>query len=210
MDDPQDREIARGLRQGKAEAWTALYEAYFDRVWRCAARLTGPNAADVADVVQETFLAAARSVRSYDPARGSLWLWLGGIARHQAANHWRQRQRSRRLDAGGDLHGPVARQLADWLAGRLPAPGEVLASAETAGLVRAALAQLPEDYHTLLTAKYCDGASVAQIAAAHDSSTEAVRSKLARARRAFREAFARASSGSPCTQDGQAGAQHEP
>ena len=210
MEDPHDREIARGLRQGKAEAWTALYETYFERVWRCAARLTGPSAADVADVVQETFLAAARSARSYDPARGSLWLWLGGIARHQAASHWRARRRSRRVDAGGDLHGPVARQLGDWLAGRVPAPGEALASAETAGLVRVALAQLPEDYHTLLTAKYCDGASAAEIAAADGCSTEAVRSKLARARRAFREAFARTSADSPCAQEGPTGAQHEP
>ena len=80
----------------------------------------------------------------------------------------------------------------------------------TQQVCRAALAQLPDDYHNRLTAKYCDGATVPQIAEADDSSTEAVRSKLARARRAFRQAFARASSGLPCPQDGQAGAQHEP
>ena len=72
MDDQQDREIARGLRDGKTEAWSALYETYFDQVWRWVARMIGPNSADVGDVVQETFLAAARSARTYDPARGPL------------------------------------------------------------------------------------------------------------------------------------------
>src|SRR5438477_11627022 len=97
MDERAEAEIARGLRDGKAEAWRALYDAYAEPVWRAVARLLGPGAADVADVVQETFLAAARSAHTYDAARGSLWLWLWGIARRHAALHFRKEERHGRI-----------------------------------------------------------------------------------------------------------------
>src|SRR6516165_9585156 len=96
MDVHQERAIAQGLRDGKPEAWRALYDAYAERVWRCVARLLGPESADVADVVQETFLAAARSARTFDAARGTLWLWLWGIARNQVAVHCRKEKRQDR------------------------------------------------------------------------------------------------------------------
>src|SRR5580765_4811425 len=104
MDDQQERQVAQGLRQGKPDAWRALYEAYAERVWRSVARLMGPGSADVADVVQETFLAAARSAKTYDSNRGSLWLWLCGIARRHVALHYRkQEQRARVLEASRRL-----------------------------------------------------------------------------------------------------------
>ena len=93
MDEQQERELARGLRQGEVMAWRALYDAFAERVWRTVARLMGPGSADVADVVQETFLAAARSARTYDPDRGTLWLWLWGIARRHVAVHYRKENR---------------------------------------------------------------------------------------------------------------------
>ena len=83
MSDDPDRQIAAGLLAGKSEAWTALYESHFDRVWRLAGRMIGPDGAAVADVVQETFLAAARSARTFDPSRGPIWSWLAGIVRNQ-------------------------------------------------------------------------------------------------------------------------------
>ena len=100
MDDREEREVARGLRHGRCEAWHALYEAYCRQVWHLVGRLMGSDSADVADVVQETFLAAARSARGYDAARGSLWSWLVGIARRHVALHYRK-QRRHDLCVGG-------------------------------------------------------------------------------------------------------------
>ena len=104
MDEQQAREVARGLREGRTDAWRALYDAFAPRVWCGVARLLGPASADVADVVQETMIAAARSARTYDAASGSLWNWLWGIARLQTALHFRKRQRHDRL------------KHADWIA----------------------------------------------------------------------------------------------
>lgn len=180
LDEQQERAIAQGLREGKTEAWQAFYDAYADRLWRAVARLLGPPA-DVADVLQETMMAAARSARSFDPSRGSLWGWLWGIAHNHAALHLRKQDQRSRLNqavaAIGTSNGPTG------------SPLDMAASAEQATLVRAALTTLPADYAFLLTAHYLDGTSVAEIAV-HERSTEvAIRSKLARARQAFRDAF---------------------
>ena len=190
MDDHRQRDVARGLAAGDPDAWRALYDAYAERVWRCVARLVGPSAADVADVVQETFLAAARSAGSFDPARGPLWAWLWGVARTHVALHYRRKGQQDRLRAAVlalSADGPLAR----WL--DAPAPPDPLLTAELAAAVRSALADLPAEYETLLTAKYLDGEAVESIAARERATEVAVRSKLARARSAFRETFAKQS-----------------
>ena len=205
MDEQRQREIARGLREGKADAWHALYDAYCHKVWSHVARLMGPHSADIGDVVQETFLAAARSAGGYDPDRGSQWLWLGGIARKQAALHFRKRERldrvRRQVDAM-DGH-PGREEIARWLENREATPTEALATAETVSMVRDTLTELPERYERLLTAKYFAGATVEQIARVEDATTTAIRSKLARARRAFRDLFTRRTEGSSNSRGGE-------
>ena len=171
----------------------------------------GPDAADVADVVQETFLAAARSARNYDASRGSLWLWLSGIARNHVAMHFRKQRRQRRLLAESDCSAGSREQIARWLDNRESEPGEASAHAELSALVRSTLSSLSTDYETLLTAKYFDGATVEEIAGLDNRSSVAVRSKLARARRAFRRAFARHSTDSldASTESDSDGSDHE-
>lgn len=191
MDESQERQLALGLQAGRPEAWRALYETYAGPVWQSVARRLGPGSADVADVVQETFLGAARSARSYDPARGSLWLWLVGIARNHVALHYRRQERQVRLQRAQQWLAASDGRIQRWLEGVAEAPGEALAAAELSILVRAALSELPPEYETLLTARYLDDVSVEQLATAERSSPTAIRAKLARARRAFREILVR-------------------
>src|ERR1022692_1895632 len=182
LDEHQEQRIAQGLREGKADAWTTLYDAYAERVWRGVARLLGPHNSDVADVVQETMMSAARSAARFDPACGSLWSWLWGIAHNQVALHFRkQAQRNRLIQR--------AAMVVEAVAGQEPGPPDALAAAEQATLVRAALTALPAEYALLLIARYLDGEAVALIAVRERCTEVAVRSKLARARQAFREAF---------------------
>lgn len=189
MDEQQEREVVRGLREGRPDAWRTLYDAFAERVWRSIARLLGPNSADVADVVQETMLAAARSARTFDPASGSLWAWLWGIARLQVALHFRKQKRADRIKNPGEWLAIHGGRLAHWLDGSDPTPTDLLETAELASLVRNTLTELPGDYESLLTAKYLDGDSVEQIASRERSTETAVRSKLARAREVFRKTF---------------------
>jgi RNA polymerase sigma factor (sigma-70 family) len=58
-------------------------------------------------------------------------------------------------------------------------------------LVRAVLAEMPPDYAGLLVGKYIDERTLEQLAEQFGGSVEAVKSKLARARREFRATFER-------------------
>ena len=188
------------MREGETDAWRTLYDAYAKRVWHAVARRMGADSADVADVVQETFLAAARSASTYDATRGSLWLWLSGIARRHVALHYRKQRRHRRIDEGSHRRAADSARVVRWLGGQEDIPTDALATAELAEQVRHVLGRLPADYEALLTAKYLDEIPVDQLAGSRRCSSTAVRSKLARARRAFRRAFRRSSSIPPHTQ----------
>ena len=183
-----DATIVRGLHRGDRAAWTALYDQYSVRVWTYVARLVGPERQAVADIVQETFLSAARACRQFDARRGSLWNWLSGIAHNHVANHWRQRARADRVLDFAAPGGPLAHWLGET--SNAPPPRE-LEDRELAGMVREVLARLPADYVLILTAKYIDNLSIAELQPLCGGTAEALRSRLARAREAFREAYHR-------------------
>jgi RNA polymerase sigma-70 factor, ECF subfamily len=189
MDPQAEQTIALGLREGRTDAWQALYDAYARTVWQTVARQMGPDGSEVADVVQETFLGAARAARQYDATRGTLWQWLCGIARRQVAWHYRRRRRHDPAQRPSD--GRPEQPVADiqWLETGEPPPADQAAITELAEQIQAALARLPQDYETLLRAKYFDRVSVAELADSGRTTETAVRSKLARARQAFREVF---------------------
>jgi len=191
LDEPEKLVVAAGLREGRREAWARLYDAYSLDVWRFVARLMGPDAAAVADAVQETFLEAARSAARFDPARGTLWTWLTGIAHHRAAAHWRKSERIANLRKLVESRAAEIRHLLNAAESNVDSPLELWHHNELAELVRSALADLPADYAALLTAKYLDDCSLAELSAQTGSSIEAVKSKLARARREFRTKFER-------------------
>ncbi len=187
MDRKTHNQIEAGLKTGDRDAWLALYNAYADSIWRNTSRLMG-DASAVGDVVQETFLAAARSARTYDHRRGSLWVWLWTIARRQIALHYRKQKPTVSLDQAcqwwyslDGLKGDIIDQMA--------APAAVLETKEMAELVRRTLSQLPAEYETLLLVKYVDQLPVKEIAQQLNCSVVAVRSKLARARKTFKREF---------------------
>ncbi|HUV41217.1 MAG TPA: sigma-70 family RNA polymerase sigma factor [Sedimentisphaerales bacterium] len=191
MDKDTEREIAKGLQEGDRSAWLQLYEAYAESVWQNIARFMGYGCPAVADVVQETFLAAARSAKNFDPRRGSLWIWLWGIGRRQIALYYRKQDPKIILIRVKKWWASLDGEKIDWINAREDTPPEVLEAHELAVLVRFALIKLPDEYQTLLLAKYVDGQSVNKIAEDLDCSPVAVTSKLARARKTFRRAFSR-------------------
>jgi RNA polymerase sigma-70 factor (ECF subfamily) len=194
MDKSTEREIAQGLQQGDRHAWLRLYEAYAETVWRNISRLVGNDSAIVADVIQETFLAAACSARNFRPDRGTLWVWLWTIARRQVALYYRKQKHQIVLSQARQWWTSLDGEKFDWMDAKADMPPDVLESQELVVLVRLALSELPGDYQTLLLAKYIDNQSAERIAGRIGCSEVAVRSKLARARKAFRKAFKKTSS----------------
>jgi RNA polymerase sigma-70 factor (ECF subfamily) len=193
MDKNAEWEIADGLQKGCRQAWGRLYEAYAEPVWKNIARLMGDDPSAIADVVQETFLAAARSARNFDPDRGSLWAWLWTIANRQVALYYRKQKPKAMLAQAQQWWAALDGEKLDWIDAKAEPPPEVVQSRELTTLVRSALNELPAEYQMLLLAKYVDGQPINVIAEQMSSSPVAVGSKLARARKAFRKAFKRIS-----------------
>lgn len=179
--------VIRGLREGSREAWSALYRGYSIDVWRYVARLVGPQSADVADVVQETMLAAARSARQFDPSQGTLWSWLAGIAHRQAALAGRRAHRATRVVALAESGAVLFRSLSETE----DATDTIWERRELAELVRWLLAEMSPEYAGLLTGKYLDELTLEELSQQWGGAIEATKSKLARARREFREQFER-------------------
>lgn len=177
-----EAEIVEGLRNGAPAAWDALCNRFDQRLWQYVARLIGADQAAVADVFQETMLAVARSGQNLQ-ADSKLWPWLVAIAHNQTALFWRRRYR----DAGNS-------DGLDTLPESISAdPAVALSQIETVQAVRLMLAEMDSDHVCLLTAKYIDGLSVAEIVENMGGTHESVRSRLARARRNFRERYQRVS-----------------
>ena len=76
------------------QSWEAFYRAYWKLIYRFACE-RGLNDADAREVVQDTLLSVARSLRSFQPARasGSFKRWLLCLTRRRAADHHRRRPR---------------------------------------------------------------------------------------------------------------------
>ncbi|MCK4783187.1 MAG: hypothetical protein KAV87_05500, partial [Desulfobacteraceae bacterium] len=130
MDRHTAEAIGKGLREGDRRAWLQLYEAYAERLWKNVGRLMGFDCAEAADVVQNTFLAAARSAKNFEPRRGSLWVWLWGIARRQIALYYRKEAPKGRFAQAKSWWVSLDSEKNDWIDAKCDPPQDVLESRE--------------------------------------------------------------------------------
>jgi len=82
-----DEELARQTQAGSLDAFEELVSRYEGRIYAFALQLCR-NPADAAEIVQETFLKAYRTIALYNPNRG-FPPWLFTIARHKCIDHHR-------------------------------------------------------------------------------------------------------------------------
>jgi RNA polymerase sigma-70 factor (ECF subfamily) len=170
-----ESELIAGCRAGRREALDALVSAHYDRVYRLAWTLAGPDAA--ADLAQETFLSA---VKSFPRFRGDAQLstWLISILRNQ--------------------YSLLLRGLKKWRLAPLPDDGDRLASPPPPAIDRQIrdifdrVKELPEDLRTTLVLFHVDGMSYADIARAMECPVGTVRSRLFEARERLKRLVSRA------------------
>ena len=179
----------RAAQAGDRDAIARFYDAHVDGLYAFVFYRVGRDASLAEDVVQETFAIALSRQTDYDPARGSVGSWLTVLSRNVIRDHLRAHRRADDLQAAWERIDESLAQVFAAMAER-PLPGEVLERAETRDLVHMAVAHLPEQYRNALVRKYVDGESLDVLAQELGISPDAVKSLLARARRAFRDTFA--------------------
>ncbi len=79
------------VRFGSKKAADALVREYYDDIYAYVYRQTGSRE-DALDVTQECFLAAFRSLSSYDPKKAGLRTWLYHIASHKVIDFKRKKR----------------------------------------------------------------------------------------------------------------------
>lgn len=153
----------------------ALFEAEFPRLFRYLDRLSGePDLA--ADLAQEAFVRLYQ--RGAMPDRPGLWLIT--VALNLFRNTRSTRSRRRRLLT-------IARA-ESVLSDPPPNPAQVSDAAESYDRVRAAMSRLPEREQRMLLLR-AEGYSYRDIATALELNEASVGTLLARAKRAFRDAY---------------------
>jgi len=167
-----DVALLERMRRGDTDAASALFARHEGPIYRYAAHMCGPDAAD--DVVQETFLAVLRRSDQYDSTRGSVANYLFGIARHFVL----KRLGSRYDEAlAGDVEGQL-----DAIAVEQPDVLDSLTRAETIATVRAAVASLPPAYREVVALCELEELSYEAAAGVVRCPVGTIRSRLHRAR----------------------------
>jgi RNA polymerase sigma-70 factor, ECF subfamily len=146
--------IAR-IAAGDREAFSRLYDLLAPPAFGLIRRvLRDPEAA--ADVLQEVFWQVWREAPQYDPKRGSPEAWLIMRAKTRAIDRLRSMRRRDRTFVA-----PVDESVAQGGDGPVPNPAVV---AEDRGLVRTALAQLPEPQRRVIELAFFEGLTQSEIA----------------------------------------------
>ncbi len=182
-----DAALVAALRRDASEAAQALVEAYGDRVYRLALRITGSRE-DAEEAAQDALWTVARKIDSFkgDSAFGS---WLYRIAANAAYQKIRSRKGRAReialdevvpaLDADGRHWEPMD----DW-SRRVD---EQAMQNELRDVLEEAIASLPPDYRTAVVLHDVEGMSNPDIAETLGISLPAVKSRVHRSRLYLRQ-----------------------
>jgi len=167
-------------RQGDQVAFSRLVEVYQTPIYNLAYRMLG-NGAEAEDATQETFVRVWTKLDSYDLNR-KLSSWILSVASHHCIDRLRRRR--------GNQVSMEEIQSWRWLPDDKPRPEERTMMGEKADKIRQLLGQLPSQYRLVITLRYWQDRSYAEIAEITGTTESAVKSRLHRARRAMAELLA--------------------
>ena len=181
---PSDDELMSRVRVGDQEAFAMLVERYKRQVYNLAYRLLG-NPNDAEDAAQETFVRAYTRLATYEPD-GRFGAWLSAICSHWCIDTMRARRRRVQTVALGKV--PES----DRFISQVDGPEDVALVADSRDEVQRWLESLPPQYRTVLTLRYFQDLSYAEIADVLDEPVSTVRMRLFRARAMLQQVVERA------------------
>ena len=164
-----DDKLLRQIAAGDAEAFSTVYRAHRDAVFRFALHMSG-NRHLAEEVTQEVFLLLMRQPKAFDPKRGTLSAYLYGIARNFVRRHLDRNRAWDSLDEARDVAASQNDLLGD------------LTRLETIDNVRQAVLQLPGNYREVVVLCEFQELSYEEAAKVLGCAVGTVRSRLHRAR----------------------------
>jgi len=174
----EENELVGAAVKGDRSAFDQLVRRYSARVFRVALAMLG-NHEDAADARQEAFLTAYRKLGTFR-WQSSFGTWMYAIAARVCL--MRRRKASSLREEPVD----VILMQAD---GSHPSPEDVALAAESAKRIRQALGRMAPNDRLLVVLKYVEQLDHKEIARVLGCSEESSRSRLARAKRLFRDLY---------------------
>jgi RNA polymerase sigma-70 factor (ECF subfamily) len=181
MGDELDVSTLTRARRGDPAALAQLVRVYERPVFALVSRLLcGRSRAAVEDVAQEAFVRIIRNIDRFDPAGPArLSSWILTIATRVALTSLRGKRREEPLSLAAD---PVDSD---------DSPEQITMDRQLTAQVSHAMAALPEPMRAVLVLRAYHDLDYPEIAAALDVDVGTVKSRLARARAALRDALDR-------------------
>ena len=171
-DATDETELLTRLRAGDQPAYEHLVRRHSGVMLSLARRFFG-DTDDAAEVVQDAFVSAFRSMRAFEGG-SRLGTWLHRITVNACLMRLRSRKRSRLVPLGGHCFPVTATECDD------------LTRAETVARVRTGIARLPDAYRAVVQLRDIEGFDTADAATRLGTNEGAVKVRLHRARRALR------------------------
>ena len=160
--DSSDGALIERFRTGDREAFAEVYRRHSAPVFRFALGMTG-DAGKAGELTQDVFVWLIHHARQFDPERGDLGAFLGGVARKLLYHRERDERR--------------------WLPLAEAPARESEASAEIdAAALRRAIALLPDHYREAVVLCDLDSKTYEEAAAVLECAVGTVRSRLHRGR----------------------------
>ena len=184
-----DSSLLARLRAGEDTAYEELVRAYSPRLLAVARRIVGTDE-DARDVIQDAFLNAFRSLKNFH-GDARLSTWLHRIVVNTALMKLRTRKRKPEESIEPLLpaflaDGHYAEKFTSWG----DQADAALSRSETRELVRRRIDELPESFRTVLVLRDIEGLDTEETARVLDTTPNAVKIRLHRARAALRTLLA--------------------
>jgi RNA polymerase sigma-70 factor (ECF subfamily) len=161
---------------GKEKSLEELAHTHYDRLFRAALFMCGD--ADVAeDLVQDTFLAAAGALDSFE-GRSSYYTWLYGILLNKFRGWLRRKGGPLSLQELAANSAEEGGNAAELVRDERPDAPQKMMRRERAEMVREAIDELPAHHRSVVVLRYLEGLSYQEIADALDCSLGTVKSRL--------------------------------
>ena len=170
-----EQRLIENVLHGHPEAFKALMDGYVDYVMRIVERMI-PREAEAREVVQDVFVGAYRTLKSYDSKKASFSTWLTRIACHKAADHLkRQGKTMLYIEEHENLIVHVTDEMADSVFKE--------ATSKRIEHLRLAIRRIPPDDQTLLQLYYTDDRPLKEIAYILDRPSSYLATRLQRIRK---------------------------
>jgi RNA polymerase sigma-70 factor (ECF subfamily) len=179
-----EKTLLEKARQGDAEAFEKLIEAYQKKVFNIALRMLG-NYDDACDIAQEVFIRAFKSIKDFrEQAMFSTWIYK--IATNACLDELRRRKNRVFISIDEEVkleEGDLKRQIED----DKPSPDIEVEQNEMREEINKAISELSEEHRVVIVLRDIQGFTYEEIAKITKCPEGTVKSRINRARQALKE-----------------------